>query len=55
MVPKRIPAKRPEKMTIGVKVRVNVPMEKGTVRPSRRKYARMKARSVPVRVASSDS
>ena len=45
----------PVTMTAGVRVRVKVPMEKGTVCPSRRKRAARKAIRVPVRVARRDS
>ena len=54
-VPNNTPVTIPVRMTKGLSVRVNVPMENGTVRPSSRKYASRQAISVPVSVASKDS
>ena len=39
----------------GVRESENVPIENGTVSPSRRKYASTKASRVPVKVANNDS
>jgi hypothetical protein len=55
IVPNKEPVMRPVKITCGLSVRVNVPMENGTVRPSSRKYAIRQAIRVPVRVANKDS
>ena len=49
--PRRMPVMSPVKMTPGVRVRVKVPTENGTVCPSRNSQARMKAIRVPLSVA----
>lgn len=55
IVPNKIPVMIPVRMTEVDRLSVNVPTEKGMVRPSRNIVAQRRAIKVPLSVASSDS